>query len=68
MVKVITIKPPAPSPWMARKAMSWVIDWDIPARTDPIKKVTMANWKTIFRPYMSDTFPYRGAEAVEVRR
>ena len=57
MVNVITINPPAPRPWMARKAMSCVIDWDIPASTDPIKKVTMANWNTIFRPYMSDTFP-----------
>ncbi len=50
IVSAITMSPPAPSPWMARKAISWLIDWARPESTEPIRNTTMANWKTMRRP------------------
>ena len=45
-----TISPPAPTPWIARKAMSSAMDWDRPDSTEPTRKITMASWKSALRP------------------
>ena len=45
-----TIRPPAPIPWIARKAMSSAMDWDSPESTEPTRKITMASWNSALRP------------------
>ncbi len=62
------MRPPAPMPWMARVAMSSGMFWLAPAKADPMRNTTMANWNTLLRPYRSETFPYSGVDAVEVSR
>ena len=52
-----TISPPAPRPWMARKAISWAIVWDRPDSADPARKIRIATMKNLFRPYMSPSLP-----------
>jgi hypothetical protein len=47
---VVTISPPAPIPWSARKAMSSPMFCAIPHRAEPTRKMTIADWRTIFRP------------------
>ncbi len=42
-MKVSAIKPPAPSPCTARKAISWVMLAAAPDANEPIKKVMIAN-------------------------
>ena len=37
-------KPPAPSPWTARHAISVVMLSDTPASTDPTMNTAMAAW------------------------
>jgi len=54
---VVTIRPPPPSPWIARKAISSVRFWLIPQSAEPIRKMTIAAWRTILRPYWSPSFP-----------
>ena len=44
------MSPPAPMPWMARKAMSSTMVWERPDSMDPARKITMASWKRLFRP------------------
>jgi hypothetical protein len=50
MVIAPIMRPPPPSPWMARKAMSSIMDELSPARAEPTRKMTIAAWKKIFRP------------------
>ena len=52
-----TIKPPAPRPWMARKAISSAMVCDRPDNADPARKMMMAAMKNFFRPYMSPSLP-----------
>jgi hypothetical protein len=59
---------PAPTPWTARKAMSWVIDWERPASIEPARNVAMPPRKSHFRPKMSDSLPKMGTPAVEAIR
>ena len=50
MVMAPIMRPPPPRPWMARKAMSSIIDVLSPASAEPIRKITIAAWKKDFRP------------------
>ena len=45
-----TSRPPAPIPWTARNAMSSIMFCDRPESMDPIRKITIDNWKRFFRP------------------
>ena len=47
---VVTIKPPPPIPWSARKAISCAMVCASPQSTEPTRKITIAVWSTIFRP------------------
>jgi hypothetical protein len=42
--------PPAPTPWIARKTMSWFKDCAAPESTEPATKVMIAIWKSGLRP------------------
>ena len=55
-------------PWTARKMMSSVIDPDSPASADPARKMTIAAWKNVFRPYWSPSLPHRGVDTVDASR
>ena len=46
----LTINPPPPSPWMARKAISSVMPCARPQSTEPTRKTTSAAWSTSLRP------------------
>ncbi len=59
-----TISPPPPSPWRARKPISWGMSWASPHSADPIRKRTMAYWKSLLRPYWSPSLPHSGVAAV----
>ena len=52
-----TISPPAPSPWSARKRISWIIVCESPESIEPTRKITIAAMKTGLRPSMSPSFP-----------
>ena len=39
---VVTSRPPAPSPWSARKPISSVMFWAIPQSAEPTRKITIA--------------------------
>ena len=47
---VSTISPPAPSPWIARKAISSVIVCAWPQSAEPIRKITTAVCRIRLRP------------------
>ena len=68
ITNVSAINPPPPRPCKALVAISCSIFVEAPAKKEPSKNVTIANWKTIRRPYRSEIFPYNGVEAVEVNR
>ena len=53
----LTMRPPAPRPWIARNVMSSAIDCDRPASADPARNTTMATMNSFFRPYMSPSLP-----------
>ncbi len=57
IVKAMASSPPAPMPWMPRNAMSSLMFWLRPARAEPTRKTTMANWKMPLRPNWSDSLP-----------
>ena len=44
-----------------------MIDVLSPDSTDPARKMTMAAWKKILRPYRSPSLPHSGVDAVEAR-
>ncbi len=48
--------------------MSSNMDWLRPDRTEPIRKITMAAWKKIFRPYWSPSLPHSGVDTVVASR
>ncbi len=62
-----TIRPPAPSPWTARKAMSSFIDCDRPDNAEPTRKSTIEVMKMPLRPYMSPSLPQIGVEVAVAR-
>jgi hypothetical protein len=45
-----TSRPPAPTPWTARNAISSIMFCDKPESMEPIRKITIASWKRFFRP------------------
>ncbi len=52
------MRPPAPTPWIARKAISWsMLSGASRARRRPATKTTIANWKTPLRPKRSPSLP-----------
>ncbi len=50
IASAIDIRPPAPRPCTARNTISWPIDCDSPAVTDPTMNTTIAIWNMILRP------------------
>ena len=50
MASASDIRPPAPMPWMARKAASSYMLWDRPQRIEPTTKTPIANRKNGRRP------------------
>jgi hypothetical protein len=48
--------------------MSSIIECDRPDRMDPIRKMTIAAWKKIFRPYWSPSLPHSGVDTVVASR
>ncbi len=68
IANAIAIKPPAPRPWSARKPINWPMFCDNPDSADPIRKITIAVWNMILRPYRSLTLPYSGVDAVDVNK
>ncbi len=68
MVCAPTIRPPPPSPWTARNAISSIIEWDRPDSAEPTRKITIEAWKNVFRPYMSPSLPHSGVDTVEASR
>ena len=50
IVRVIGMMPPAPNPWIARKATSCGIDWATPQRTDPPRNSAAAVRNSGLRP------------------
>jgi len=64
----LTINPPAPIPWRARKPISSPIVCERPASIEPARKIRIAARKTGLRPSMSPSFPYSGVETVEASR
>ena len=63
-----TISPPPPRPWRARKPISCGMFCAMPHSAEPIRKITMAVWKSFLRPYWSPSLPHRGVAAVEASR
>jgi hypothetical protein len=57
IVNASVIRPPAPRPWMPRKAISSVMFCDAPASSDPTMNVMIAKSSTGRRPYRSEIFP-----------
>ncbi len=57
MASGIDMSPPAPRPWMARKAASSIIEVEKLASTEPMMKMTIAMRKRRRRPKMSDSLP-----------
>ena len=47
---VVTIRPPPPIPWSARNAISSPMFCASPHSAEPIRKMTIAAWRTIRRP------------------
>ena len=47
---VVTISPPPPIPWSARKAISCAMFCASPHSAEPTRKITIAVWSTILRP------------------
>ena len=48
---------PAPSPWIARKAISCSIERERPQSAEPIRKTAIPNRKIGLRPYRSASRP-----------
>src|SRR3954451_12790028 len=59
------IRPPTPSPCTVRKPISSPMFWLKPLASDPARKIPIAAWNMILRPYRSDSLPQIGVDAVE---
>ena len=42
--------------------------WDSPASAEPIRKMTIAAWKNVLRPYRSPSLPHSGVDTVDASR
>ena len=62
------ISPPTPSPMTARDPTSCPMFWANPAASEETRKIPIADWNMILRPYRSDSLPQMGVDAVEVNR
>ena len=62
------IRPPAPSPWSARKPISSASVPAAPLSAEPARKIAIEAWKRALRPYRSLTRPQSGVETVAVNR
>ena len=56
-VKAVVMISPAPTPWMARKAISQIMSPAAPHSHDPATKMTIPARMNGFRPYRSESFP-----------
>ena len=63
----LTIRPPAPMPWIARKAMSSVIPGAAPQSAEPARKMTMDTMKIVLRLNRSPSLPQIGVPTVVPR-
>lgn len=63
-----TMRPPAPSPWTARNAMSWFMSWASPESTEPARNTVIEQMKLPLRPYRSPSLPQMGVETEAVSR
>ncbi len=63
-----TMRPPAPSPCTARKAMSCPMSWASPESTEPARNTVTDQTKLPLRPYRSPNLPHRGVEREAVSR
>src|SRR3954471_13588218 len=68
MAMASVIRPPAPSPWRARNAISSPSVWATPLSAEPARKTTIAAWNRGLRPWRSLTRPQMGIETVAPRR
>ncbi len=48
--------------------MSWGMFWATPQSAEPIRKITIAVWKSFLRPYWSPSLPHSGVAAVAASR
>ena len=64
----VTVSPPAPSPWIARAAISHSIDCAAPLSAEPITNTTIDTWKTILRPNRSPSLPTTAVITVSASR
>ena len=53
----VTMSPPPPMPWMARKAISCGMSCASPQSAEPSRKIRMADCSISLRPYRSPSFP-----------
>ncbi len=68
IVNAIGWAAPAPKPWMARKMISWNIDWARPHRTEPPTKRSSPIRKIGLRPWTSASVEKTGTVVVAVSR
>ena len=60
------VRPPTPRPWKARAPISTSIDGAKPATSEPIEKMTSADWTSSFLLNRSASLPQIGVVAVIV--
>ena len=65
---VKTMRPPPPTPWSARNAISSPMVWDSPDSAEPIRKITIAARNRYLRPYWSPSLPHTWVVAVLASR
>ena len=68
VASAMAIRPPPPSPWTSRAAISWSMFCEKPEASDPATNTTIAIWNSSRRPYRSEIFPHSGVDAVEASR
>lgn len=57
IVIVIAISPPPPTPCRPRARIRWVMPPARPESTEPARKMPIAIWNIVRRPYRSLSFP-----------
>ena len=58
-------RPPAPTPWTARKMTSCIMFCARPQSAEPTRKIEIATMNSGLRPCASPSFPYSGTVTVE---
>ncbi|SDP31692.1 hypothetical protein SAMN04487981_12036 [Streptomyces sp. cf386] len=64
----VTIRPPAPTPCIARQTISSVMLEARPHRNEPVMNTIAETWKTTLRPNMSPNLPTRTVATVSASR